>query len=989
MPHALPERYQVLDALPRGRRGPVFHARDAATGREVLVRAPEPQDDVGCHELRNAIARARRVTHAGLVEVLAADIGERPWMVTPFLPHTAGDRRDLTWERVRDWMVGVLQTLGDLHARGLWHGDVRATNLREDGSGACWLSEPWAPAVPPPADQLGAGSVLWELVTGARPGIGTLPQFPVPEELGRVLGVLVHPDPLGRFASCSDAARALASLDGPVGEEPLLLPEADVLSPPRTRRPAPASLPRTAPTSRAHPATIPDERLWVELARVEDEGAPRVVCLLGDPVSLRSAVDALEEAVVADGLAEVTRLGWDDVPSDGDGAVGALVRDLPPGLEVRGNWLARVRAASGTVSERATVEGDTIARWVAGQRPGVGNLALEEVVRRVRAAAWRGRAVLVLDRVDRCHTPEEGWDLAMAFLDGTLSSPVTVPALVVLAVSSTALGRPEVVSRLDALTQAGAERIAVSAPVEPDAVTVAEDTVEVLAGPPPSKRERDAVHLAALLGDEVPMALLEGWSGPAWGVMELASGWTVRFPRVRFEPGERRRALDEAGKRPDRRYLHRRVAIALRAAARPLDAAHHAAIAGDTDLTAALCCDAAACAAASGRDAQLAEAARLGAELLAGPGAPAASAAGLELWVGTDLARRRDPEGLAHLGRARTRGSPAIAVRAAIRASEIAEASAADGLLGEAASAARASEDLALEQEATLARARAFLEAGSLGEADHWFGKALARATQRADLAGAAQALLGQVTLAQRSGRFSEAFELVDEVTDALRGGHDPMSELRCRVARAWIQFQTGRTEAARDLIGAGRCRAVEIGAPRLRASLDLLEAQLLAEQGRRDEALAALARIEEAAEAADDVDIGAEAAITRAVQLLAADDLDAAYDAERQAAARLERAPGHHLWGRYRLAVAVLLALRGDHTQTWQWLWSAQEQAVALGADLQVAWCLERLVSVAAERRWGNVLRLAGQLGVEQLDRLGQEERAQSLRDQVAAARG
>ncbi|MCA9489090.1 MAG: hypothetical protein KC621_04190 [Myxococcales bacterium] len=987
MPHALPERYQVLDTLPRGRRGPVFHARDEITGREVLLRAPEPQDDLGCRELRTAIARARRVTHPGLVEILASDPGERPWMVTPFLPHTASDRRELGWERVRDWMVGVLRTLGDLHARGLWHGDVRAANLREDGSGSCWLSEPWSPAVPPAADQLGAGSLLWELVTGSRPGIGTLPQFPVPEDLGRVLGVLVHPDPLGRFASCADAARALASLEGALGEEPLLLPEADVLSDPRARRPAPAPLPRSPLASRARPSSVPDERLWNELLRVEDEGEPRVVCLLGDPHSLRAAIDALEEAVVADGLAEVTRVWWGDVPGDGDGAIGALVRDLPADVQVRGNWFARVRASSGVAPDRATVEGDAIARWIEGQRPGVGDLALDEVLRRVRAAAWRGRSVLVLDRVDRCHSPEEGWELAAAFLDGTLSSPVTIPALVVLGVSSSALGRPSVVSHLDALTKAGAERIAVTAPVEPDAVTVADDTLEELEGPPPSKRERDALHLAALLGDEVPVRMLAAWAGPAWAWMEATSTWSVRHNRARFEPGERRRLLDQAGERQDHRYLHRRLAIALRAAGRPLDAAHHAAVAGDVDLVAELCCDAASRAHATDRGERLAEAARLGSELLAGPGAPPAIAATLDLWVGTDLARRRDPEASAVLARARTRGSPALAVRSAIRAAEISEASAADALLGDAASAARASEDLALEQEAMLARARAFLDRGALAEADHWYGKVLARATQRADLVGAAHALLGQISLARRSGRFSEALELVDEVTDALRGSHDPLSELACRVARAHILLQLGRFEAASELIGPGRCRAVEIGAPRLGAMLELLAAQLSAEQGRSQEALTALERIE--AEAEDDIDIGAEAAITRALQLLAAGDLDAAYDAERQAATRLERAPGHHLWGRYRLAVAVLLALRGDHTQTWQWLWSAQEQAVALGADLQVAWCLERLVSVATERRWGNVLRLAGQLGVEQLDRLGQEERARALRDQVAAARG
>ena len=65
------------------------------------------------------------------------------------------------------------------------------------------------------------------------------------------------------------------------------------------------------------------------------------------------------------------------------------------------------------------------------------------------------------------------------------------------------------------------------------------------------------------------------------------------------------------------------------------------------------------------------------------------------------------------------------------------------------------------------------------------------------------------------------------------------------------------------------------------------------------------------------------------------------------------------------------MLARRGDHENTWTWLWSASELGLGDTVDLDVARDLLSICRIARRYGWVNVLRVAGKLARQQFEHL------------------
>ena len=176
--------------------------------------------------------------------------------------------------------------------------------------------------------------------------------------------------------------------------------------------------------------------------------------------------------------------------------------------------------------------------------------------------------------------------------------------------------------------------------------------------------------------------------------------------------------------------------------------------------------------------------------------------------------------------------------------------------------------------------------------------------------------------------------------------------------ARAWL-----------DPRGAVRAAA-------LRARVERHAGSLAAAASRYD-------RVVREAQELGEHEVVVDAEIGRSLIALAHGDQHRAYECTTAAAVALETLPGHPLWARYRLAVSAQLAKRGDHMQTWQWLWSANELGLT-DADRDVNELANQICNVAKLEGWGNVIRVSAAIAVEQLRRLGDEGEAERLRSDI-----
>ncbi|MBZ4321980.1 protein kinase domain-containing protein [Streptomyces huiliensis] len=135
--------YRLVGVLGAGGMGKVYLGQDAAGGMAaVKVLHPEMAHDPHMAQrfVREAQA-AQAVTSAGVARVLGAwTEGGRPWIATEFL---AGPTLDEAVERhgpfdeagVRALGAALARTLGDIHAAGLVHRDIKPPNIVLTSSG--------------------------------------------------------------------------------------------------------------------------------------------------------------------------------------------------------------------------------------------------------------------------------------------------------------------------------------------------------------------------------------------------------------------------------------------------------------------------------------------------------------------------------------------------------------------------------------------------------------------------------------------------------------------------------------------------------------------------------------------------------------------------------------------------------------------------------------------------------------------------------------
>ena len=515
------------------------------------------------------------------------------------------------------------------------------------------------------------------------------------------------------------------------------------------------------------------------------------------------------------------------------------------------------------------------------------------------------------------------------------------------------------------------------------------------------RRFTDLVHLSALAGS-MPRETFDAFAGSEVLAQALASGLWVERPDglVLADGALCDVAVAKATARPDHTYLHRRLGRAFgRVAAEAsgaLECGWHAVRGTDNAFGVPWLLRAAQRAAATGRTADLERATKL---------------ARTAIDADRDLASLK-PTALLWQARCHeARGDWALAGE---RFEQAAEALAAAGELSQALDAllglgwarlrahdtdgadarfsdvlARARQHKLLTHEARgiAGKAAVELRLRRIEDADLLYARAHARFTELHDPRGAGEAYAGQARVAHFSGRFDEAEVLYHNAIDAFRQGRDPLGGIRARLGLAQNRWQRTPDDLAHRMCAWCANQAGAHGATVLEVESRIAIADVARLRGDRAAALAAYEAASAFADRADAIDIGIRANLGLARLEMATGTLPVASSHARRAGDWLSREPGHPLWGAFRLMVSSVVAQRGEEKQTWQWLWSAQELGVAEGIDRDIAASLVTISEAAAKQRWSKIVRLAGKLAVEQLERLSDEAGATRLKQQVATA--
>ncbi len=274
-------RYRVLRELGRGGMGIVYAASDDRLGRDVAVKLLH---DHARGDLLSEARAAARVSHPRSCQIFEVDTHEgRPFLVMELLEGETLAARllrgPLPVDAAIDTMLSVLDGLGALHRLGLVHRDLKPANIFLTSYGVKLVDFGLARPLPAgdaatmsmtlPGQILGtphymapeqargepldartdifsAGTVLFEALTGRPPFGGataieilhavltdhppTIGGSPALVALDRILQRAMSKDPVARYATAEDMARALVrARELPAGAgEPLLRSEVRV-----------------------------------------------------------------------------------------------------------------------------------------------------------------------------------------------------------------------------------------------------------------------------------------------------------------------------------------------------------------------------------------------------------------------------------------------------------------------------------------------------------------------------------------------------------------------------------------------------------------------------------------------------------------------------------------------------------------------------------------------------------------------------------------
>lgn len=248
-------RYQIRGWLGRGAMGQVYVARDPSLDREVALKlvSAEGHEELETRLAAEARAMAKLSDHANVVSVYdVGKAGRRTFVAMELVRGTSLERRlaeqTLPWRKILAHFIAAGRGLQAAHEAEVVHRDFKPSNvlIRQDGAikvgdfglatlghvslnNDCWPKASTAAGTPAymspeqhrgeragsPSDQFSFALALWEALYGERPFAGKnsgeirgsvlagecrpAPRSSVPDQIARILGKALAPDPADRY----------------------------------------------------------------------------------------------------------------------------------------------------------------------------------------------------------------------------------------------------------------------------------------------------------------------------------------------------------------------------------------------------------------------------------------------------------------------------------------------------------------------------------------------------------------------------------------------------------------------------------------------------------------------------------------------------------------------------------------------------------------------------------------------------------------------